>query len=217
MVHNRLCPRRVARSAVILTSCGAVFLALATAASAARTVTPGWECIPTTAGRTVVSGGDSTSGPSCGSGATAVLAPTYVASGIDGKPTVQFASVNVQIVDGSGSTSSVNGTGNLVLGYDELPGSQSGSHNLILGENQSDTSYGGLIGGVSNRVSGPDAFVAGGNNNRALGGNSAVIGGWRNEVASSDGSSQSQLGGQLRTLSSSTDNEIEVGGSPFAP
>lgn len=74
-----------------------------------------------------------------------------------------------------------------------------------------------VAGGANNQADGDLSFVAGGNNNRALGGNSAVIGGWRNEVASGDGSSQSQFGGQSRTLSSSTDNEIEVGGSPFAP
>ena len=43
-------------------------------------VTPGWECVPTTAGQAVVSGGTG-SKPSC-SGGTAVLAPTYVSSGV---------------------------------------------------------------------------------------------------------------------------------------
>src|SRR5438477_343683 len=83
---------------------------------------PGWECVPTAAGQAVVSGGTGAA-PSCGAGTTAVLAPTYIASGVvGGKPTVQFAAVNVQIVNGAGSTASVNGKGNLVLGYDENPG-----------------------------------------------------------------------------------------------
>src|SRR5438067_2126009 len=94
---------------------------LVVAGQAWAAVTAGWECVPTTAGQPVVSGGTGAS-PSCGSGTTAVLAPTYVASGVGGKPTVVFAAVNVQVVSGSGATDgAVNGKGNLVLGYDENP------------------------------------------------------------------------------------------------
>ena len=67
-----------------------------------------------------------------------MLAPTYVASGVNSvgnKPTVQFSAVNVHILNGQGTTASLNGEGNLVIGYDESPGSQSGSHNLLLGAN----------------------------------------------------------------------------------
>jgi hypothetical protein len=45
----------------------------------------------------------------------------YVEKGIAGKPTIQFSGVNVQIVNGEGKTASVNGDGNLVIGYDENP------------------------------------------------------------------------------------------------
>src|SRR2546423_13325321 len=88
------------------------------AASAAwGAVTPGWECIPATAGQAVVSGGTGAT-PSCGAGKTAVLAPTYVSSGVGGKPTVQFAAVNVQIVFGAGATSGAgDGEGNLIVGF----------------------------------------------------------------------------------------------------
>ncbi len=34
-------------------------------------------------------------------GTTAVLAPTYISSGVGGKPTVQFSALNVQIVNGT--------------------------------------------------------------------------------------------------------------------
>ena len=80
------------------------------AASGALAVTPGWECVPATAGQPVLSGGTG-GAPSCSSG-TAVLAPTYVSSGVGGEPTVEFSAVNVQIVDGnsSDSTSVTNGT-----------------------------------------------------------------------------------------------------------
>src|SRR6202035_4175162 len=61
---------------------------------------------------------------------------TFVESGVGGTPTIQFSGANVQIVNGEGKTASVNGEGNLVIGYDEnpgtvrgTPGAQTGSHN----------------------------------------------------------------------------------------
>lgn len=60
----------------------------------------------------------------------------YEEKGVGGEPTIQFSAVNVQIVNGEGKTETTNGEGNLVIGYDENSGShkQTGSHNLILGE-----------------------------------------------------------------------------------
>src|SRR5262245_4924018 len=95
-----MCTRWVFRSAAGLAV--SVWIGLF-AGAAWGAPTPGWECIPTTAGQPVVSGGTGAT-PVCGSGKTAVLAPTYVPSGVGGKPTVQFAAVNVQIVSGSGAT-----------------------------------------------------------------------------------------------------------------
>src|SRR5438105_7317839 len=94
----------MSRSAAAIAAVVVWFGLLAGGALAA--VTPGWECVPTAAGQAVVSGGTG-SAPSCGAGTTPVLAPTYVPSGVGGKPTVQFASVNVQIVSGSGKTDGV--------------------------------------------------------------------------------------------------------------
>src|SRR5437763_14934618 len=87
--------RSVSRFGVVLVVCVG-WLVLAGGALAA--VTPGWECVPTTAGQAVVSGGTGAA-PSCGTGETAVLAPTYVSSGVGGKPTVKFSAVNVQILN----------------------------------------------------------------------------------------------------------------------
>ena len=87
----------------------------------------------------------------------------FVPAGVGGKPTIQFTGVNVQVVSGAGKTdAAVNGTGNLVVGYDEFPGPQTGSHNIVLGEEASYTSYGGLIAGESNSVTGPFSLVLGG-------------------------------------------------------
>src|SRR5436305_713667 len=80
-----------------------------TPASATASNVPGWECIPTTAGQAVLSGGTGAS-PTCAAGTTAVLAPSFVSAGVGGKPTVVFSGVNVQILSGSGATNgAVNG------------------------------------------------------------------------------------------------------------
>jgi hypothetical protein len=110
----------------------------------------------------------------------------YVESGVGGKPTIQFSGVNVQVVNGEGKTVSVNGEGNLIIGYDESTGkSQSGSHNLILGEEQDYTSYGGILGGFDNTVSAPTASVTGGEDNTASAMSASISGGFGN-VASND-------------------------------
>ncbi|MGA7703811.1 MAG: hypothetical protein WB998_02830 [Solirubrobacteraceae bacterium] len=152
--------------------------------AAAQAVTPGWECIPTTAGQAVISGGTG-GAPSCGGGTTAVLAPTYVASGVGGKPTVEFSALNVQIVNGMASEATTNGEGNLIVGYDEKGGVQTGSHNLLLGGGNSYSSYGGLIAGTGNSLTSSFASVLGGSQNVAGGGNSTVLGGYGNRAASS--------------------------------
>jgi hypothetical protein len=129
-------------------------------------------------------------------------------SGIAGKPTVQFSKVNVQIINGEGKTATVNGEGNLVVGYDENPGTergtpglQTGSHNVILGEEQEFTSYGGLVVGEGNSITGRFASVSGGTFNTASGGESAVSGG-ANNVAS--GHAASVSGGWTNTASADT-------------
>jgi hypothetical protein len=166
--------------------------------SAAAATTPGWECIPTTAGQPVVSGGTGAA-PQCGATTTAVLAPTFVSSGVCGKPTVVFSVVNVQIVSGSGSTSgTVNGEGNLIIGYAENASgrAQTGSNDLVVGTNNGWSSFGELVAGNGNVAKGSFAAAFGANNtasgsgsfvtghlNRALGAESAVVGGASNTAA----------------------------------
>lgn len=83
------------------------------------------------------------------------------------RPTALFNGVNVQIVNGLGATNgnpgtrigatpAINGLGNLIVGYDEprLPeegsSDKSGSHNLIVGEENNYTSYAGVVFGFRN-------------------------------------------------------------------
>ncbi len=109
---------------------------------------------------------------------------TLVSSGVAGKPTIQFSGVNVQIVSGAGKTNAtVNGEGNLVIGYDESGGTQTGSHNLVLGHAQSFTSYGGLIAGFNNAALAPYASVSGGQNNTVSAPYASVTGGKEGEAS----------------------------------
>jgi hypothetical protein len=106
---------------------------------------------------------------------------TLLSKGVDGKPTIEFSGVNVEVLSGAGKTNAaVNGEGNLIIGYNELPGTQTGSHNLVIGDGHSFTSYGGLVAGHDNTVSGPYATVAGGEGNVATGAEAAVMGGTLN-------------------------------------
>jgi hypothetical protein len=105
----------------------------------------------------------------------------YEASGVGGKPTIQFSGVNLQVVNGEGKTASVNGEGNLVVGYDEKPGTQTGSHDLVLGEEQAFTSYGSIMTGEHNLAAERFTVVFGGFN-EAVEELSSVTGGTHNKT-----------------------------------
>ena len=103
--------------------------------------------------------------------------------------TLIFEGMNIQIVDGSGATDGLpgpgsepipSGLGNLIVGYDEVRSSASdktGSHNLVVGPEHNYSSYGGLVAGFRNTVSGLNASVSGGFSNAANGTESSVSGG----------------------------------------
>jgi hypothetical protein len=118
--------------------------------------------------------------------------------------TFQFTGLNVQIVSGAGKTAgAVNGKGNLIVGYNETglcsgqsgapcntdadcnPGntcfqegpSKAGSHNIVVGGPNAYPSYGGLVAGLGNTISGPFSSVTGGAANNASGPWSSISGG----------------------------------------
>ncbi len=72
---------------------------------------------------------------------------------------ITIRGANLHIVSGSGSTNAtVNGLGNLIIGYNEARTSgndRTGSHNLVIGAKQNFSSYGGMVAGYSNTISGP--------------------------------------------------------------
>ncbi len=150
---------------------------------------------------------------------TAIMAHMkYEATGIGGKPTIEISGVNVQIVNGEGETATDNGEGNLVIGYDEEPGAQSGSHNLILGgPQQTFTSYGGILGGSHNTISSRYASVTGGNGNTASGPWALATGGVANVAsggaASVAGGADNTAEGEFASVSGGYGNGA-TGGTP---
>jgi len=115
--------------------------------------------------------------------------------------TIRFTGVNVQVVNGLGSTNGfpgdpdsvdpldtvVNGVGNLIVGYNELGNpdgdDRTGSHNMVVGHGNSYTSFGGWVGPHDSTISGPFTSVSGGDRNTASGLFASVSGGYLNEAS----------------------------------
>ena len=63
---------------------------------------------------------------------------------------------NLHLLNGMGATQTTNGLGNLIVGYQALrndpafPDVRTGSHNLIVGDRHSYSSYGGIVVGDFN-------------------------------------------------------------------
>ena len=84
--------------------------------------------------------------------------------------TILISGANLQVVSGAGSTSSgVNGTGNIIVGYDEdnyfQSANKSGSHNLVIGSGHTYSSFGGMVVGFGSEITGEYSSVSGGREN----------------------------------------------------
>jgi hypothetical protein len=96
---------------------------------------------------------------------------------------IYFTGVNVHIVNGQSGTETKNGFGNLIIGYNEpreTGSNRNGSHNLVARSRHNYSSYGGIVAGQDNEISGPYASVTGGGYNKANGSKASVTGGFSN-------------------------------------
>jgi hypothetical protein len=152
---------------------------------------------------------------------------------------VQFRGVNVQIVNGTGSTSTIDSkaTGNLIIGYNEDDGyargtctvsvskydsfetsctddggaftrSLSGSHNLVIGSGHGYSSFGGMVVGQNNLITGRFAVASSGLNNTASGDYSSVSGGESNTASGVN----SSVSGGGANLASGGESSVSGGG-----
>lgn len=125
-----------------------------------------------------------------------------------GVPTIRFSAVNLQVVSGVGTTAgAINGSGNLLVGYNALGTTKTGSHNLIVGEYQNYSSFGGAVFGYFNTVSEQYSSVLGGTSNTASGNYTSVTGGDHNQAI---GSKSSITGGAYNTTNNT--NSFIAGG-----
>jgi len=105
--------------------------------------------------------------------------------------TLVLTAMNLQIVNGLGSTDgdfgfgpTANGLGNLIVGYDEVTDGctddcelKTGSHSIIVGPRHEYTSYGSVVVGVHHRALAPYASALGGTGNYVSGQFAVAVGG----------------------------------------
>jgi hypothetical protein len=130
---------------------------------------------------------------------------THVTSvtGAGGLPEVRITGANLRLVNGLRATATANGLGNLLVGYNEPrqgENVQTGSHNVVVGQGHNFSSFGGLVVGRQNAISGAFAVVSGGFDNTASGASAAVCGGIFNRAS---GESAVVSGGFDNTASAS--------------
>ena len=98
---------------------------------------------------------------------------------------------NVHVRDGDGPPSDdvnvLNGLGNLIVGYNELPPTlgfgRNGTHNVVIGSEHQYTSSGGLVSGRENNLTGLASSVTGGSRNTAGSNFSSISGGSLNHTS----------------------------------
>ena len=132
-----------------------------------------------------------------------------------GQDTLVFSGMNIQIVNGSGWTDITDGTGNLIIGYNELRTANNlrgGSHILVIGDrnNYTTNSYGGMVVGSDSEVSSMFASVSGGQYNRAAYDYASVSGGKHNKASglnsSVSGGTGNEASGVYSSVSGGSDN-----------
>jgi hypothetical protein len=128
---------------------------------------------------------------------------THVTSvpGAGGLPEVRITGANLRLVNGLRATATTNGLGNLLVGYNEPrqgANVETGSHNVVVGQGHNFSSFGGLVVGRQNEISGAFAAVSGGFDNTASGASTAVSGGIFNRAR---GTSAAVSGGFDNTAS----------------
>ena len=153
-------------------------------------------------------------------------------------PIVRVAGANLQIVNAAGDQNEPDGTGNLVVGFSEArevggevcsdgrhdeesdcegagaawaEAHNSGSHNIVGGEEAAYSDTGGLVLGSANATTRRFATILGGERNVARGLRATVLGGLHNEAsgwrATASGGSNNVASGELATVNGGNWNE----------
>jgi hypothetical protein len=156
----------------------------------------------------------------------------------DGKQNTELylTGVNVHIVSGSGATNdfafsadgspvpgkSLFGLGNLTIGYNFNGNTQgtvrTGSHNLILGDSNNYSSFGGVVTGVNSVLGNRYSAILAGDTDIALGDSSVILGGEANTTQAQQGAI---VGGHFNLVTSRFGSvlggEYNIAGGPNDP
>lgn len=142
------------------------------------------------------------------------LVPFVSVSGTD----IVVSGANLKVQNGQGTTETTNGTGNIIIGYNGLRAEgndRTGSHNLIIGDMQNFTSYGGLVAGKENSIQAPYATIAGGEGNTVRSSSGAILGGYKNEtggmLSSILGGAQNNVNADAGTIVGGFSNIVSAG------
>ena len=160
----------------------------------------------------------------------------YLPDGTGGTvKTIRVTGVNVQLVNGTGSTSTTNSVGNLIVGYNEpnrtFGSIRAGSHNIIVGAGNvwDAATHSGIATGDNHRLFGKYAVAIGGNRNDvsafgvACGGTAnrvafaTTVGGFCNNVSFGQAIGGSEVnvnvGTAIEGLSNEVNNGVAISGS----
>jgi len=168
---------------------------------------------------------------------------------VNGVRTVRLTGVNLQVVNGLDGTESANGSGNVIIGYDEantatkimctlattanngfttneaaclgaggsvVPRQKTGSHNLVLGSQNSYSSFAGIVGGRESFITAPYATNIGGIGNLASGTFAVNVSGTGNHATGNTavtiaGNSNTASGNNASVSGGSTNNASSTG------
>jgi len=159
----------------------------------------------------------------------------YLTVTSDGRgPIATLSGINVRVVNGVGNTDSVNGLGNVIIGYDEAGSgaiyacddglfqdrtsceangklwsndNKTGSHYLVLGHNNNYTSYAGMVAGRYNYVNNFYSTVSGGTENVSSGEFSSISGGRQGKASGP----RSMVSGGYRSTASGGSSSVNGG------
>ena len=122
---------------------------------------------------------------------------------------IVFYDTNVLIQNGTGATDTLNGKGNLVVGYSRLDGTldRGGSHNLVVGDFHDFTGHSSIVSGTDNHVDASNAVSLGGMGGRVSADYAATVGGLYNAASAPYAAA---LGGGYNTANGA--NSLAVGG-----
>jgi hypothetical protein len=114
---------------------------------------------------------------------------------------VVITGANLRLLNGLGFTDTTNGTGNLIVGYNEPheggENRRTGSHNVVVGKQHNFSSFGGLVVGLQNEISGAFASVSGGVLNTAAGEHASISGGRDVRQGAKEGWAAGSIGAEV--------------------